>query len=400
MVFLFALSALLTGVCLLILAPSLFNKRQLSAVDLQKENVSIAKQRLAEISPDNQSSEEARLELEAALIDDLKGTDYAIHNDKPAGRGAAIVILLLIPVASALLYLQLGNHDWNKQAALPTVEDIEQDPSRSIEILITRLEQVLEEQPDDPAGWHLAARTYMGTQQFAKAERAYSKVHELSGDHPDTLTAWADASLMVNNNHYTEEIASRISRALELDSNHVSALWLAAMGAQTNGSIDIALGYLQRLLPLVENNPEATRETKEAITRMGGEIQAAEATVQSKIPDGRQVSVNLSLSSEVASKASADDTVFVFATEKDGPPAPLAVVRVQVKELPLTILLDHTRAMLPGRTIDIPAVIEIGARVALSGEPTRSPGDLESAKVEISDRGASDIDLSIDMEIE
>ena len=195
MVFFFALSALLIVVCLLLLAPSLFNKRKLSAVDLQKENVSIAKQRLAEISPDNQSAEEAKLELEAALIDDLKGTDYALHNDKPVGRGAAIVVMLLIPIASVAFYLHLGNHDWRNQVDVPTVEEIQEDPSRSIEILLTRLEQVLEEQPDDPAGWQLAARTYMGTQQFAKAERAYAKVHELSGDHADTLTAWADASL-------------------------------------------------------------------------------------------------------------------------------------------------------------------------------------------------------------
>jgi len=400
MVFLVALSALLTAVCLLILAPSLFNKRKLSTVDLQKENVSIAKQRLAEISPDNQSAEEAKLELEAALIDDLKGTDYAIHNDKPAGRGAALVVLLLIPVASALLYLQLGNHNWNSQVAVPTVEEIQEDPNRSIEILLTRLEQVLEEKPEDPAGWHLAARTYMGTQQFAKAERAYSKVHELSGDHPDTLTAWADASLMVNDNRYTEEIASRISRALELDSNHVSALWLAAMGARTNGNDDIALSYLQRLLPLVENNPEAVRETKEAITSMGGTIEATQTITESTPLNSRQILVNLSLSPEIASKASADDSVFVFATEKGGPPAPLAVVRTQVKDLPAIILLDHTRAMLPGRTIDIPSIIEVGSRIALSGNPTRSPGDLESAQIEVSDRGKSEIDLLIDTEIE
>ena len=220
----------------------------------------------------------------------------------------------------------------------------------------------------------------------------------MSGEHPDTLTAWADASLMVNNNQFTEEIASRVTRALELDPQHISALWLAAMGARSNGSNDIALAFLNRLLPLVETNPEAVRETRAVIASLTVKP-AGSATEASSLEAGsrkRVVSVSLSLTPELISQTTADDSVFIFATEKGGPPAPLAAVRMRVADLPAQVQLDQSSAMIPGRTIDGPAAIEIKARVALGGKPTGTPGDLESEATEITGFGSSEINLTID----
>ena len=144
-----ALSVILTIICLLILVPALFNRRKLVVTDLQEENLTIARQRLAEIDSADASADEARVELEAALIDDLDGPTYAISSDKSVGRWPAIVVLTLIPLTAGLLYMQLGNHSWNKQIALPSAEEIQADPAKGIELLLARLEQVLAEQPDD-----------------------------------------------------------------------------------------------------------------------------------------------------------------------------------------------------------------------------------------------------------
>ncbi|MBX2867135.1 MAG: c-type cytochrome biogenesis protein CcmI [Acidiferrobacterales bacterium] len=395
------LATVLTIICTLILLPALLNRRKLSTTDLQEQNVAIARQRLEDLPEDNENlhTNEAQLELEAALIDDLKGPDYQLDENRRASRLSAIAVVIFVPVVSGLLYLQLGNHRWNSQIEVPTAEEIQNNPNKGIELLLARLEQVLVEQPEDAAGWELAARTYMGTRQFSKAENAYARVHELAGEHPDTLTAWADASLMVNNNVFSGEIAARVQRALELDPQHVSALWLSAMGARSNGNREQALGFLHKLLPLVAGNVEAANETRAVIASLGGEIPNTVPVLSSEsegIPARREVAVTLSLSSEHAAQVSGDDIVFVFATEKDGPPAPLAVVRLRVGDLPTTVILDHTHAMLPGRTIDGPKAIEIRARVAMSGKPTRSAGDIESRLVEVTQMGRSEVALSID----
>ena len=394
------LAAALTILCLLILLPALLNRRRLSTTDLQELNVAIARQRLAElpVNQENSDADEARLELEAALIDDLKGPDYKLSGDNQASRFGTFGILLFVPVVAAVLYFQLGNHRWNSQFDVPTAEEIQNDPNKGIERLLARLEQVLIEQPEDAAAWELAARTYMGTRQFAKAERAYARVHEISGEHPDTLTAWADASLMVNNNVFTEEIATRVNRALELDAQHVSALWLSAMGARSKGEREQALGYLQRLLPLVAGNEEAANETRAVIASLGGEIPNTVPVIENESADSsqvREVAVTLSLSPEVANMATADDIVFVIATEKNGPPAPLAVVRMRVRDLPTTVVLNQSHAMLPNRTIDGPDAVEIRARIAKSGKPTRTVGDIESGTYEVTAMGRSELPLTI-----
>ncbi len=70
-------------------------------------------------------------------------------------------------------------------------------------------------------------------------------------------------------------------------------------------------------------------------------------------------------------------TVFVFAREVGGPPAPLAVARHRASELPLLVSLDDSMAMTPGRRLSSAATVQIVARVSADGGVVPNPGDLE-----------------------
>jgi cytochrome c-type biogenesis protein CcmH len=54
---------------------------------------------------------------------------------------------------------------------------------------------------------------------------------------------------------------------------------------------------------------------------------------------------------------------------------PLAIIRKQVKDLPLTVTLDETMAMIPGMTLDKFNPIHLVARVSKSGQAQPQPGD-------------------------
>lgn len=94
-------------------------------------------------------------------------------------------------------------------------------------------------------------------------------------------------------------------------------------------------------------------------------------------PGGTSISGTVALSAALALKARASDTVFVFARAVDGPPMPLAVIRKQVKDLPLEFKLDDSMAMWPAAKVSAYPRVVVTARVSKSGEGQARPGDLQ-----------------------
>jgi cytochrome c-type biogenesis protein CcmH len=87
--------------------------------------------------------------------------------------------------------------------------------------------------------------------------------------------------------------------------------------------------------------------------------------------------VEITLSPEMRQKAKPDDLLFIYAKAMSGPPMPLAAVRKKVSDLPLSINLDDSMAMMPQMKLSRFPQVLVGARISLSGSPTAQSGDLE-----------------------
>lgn len=397
----FSLTGILVAVCLIILVPTLLVRTRLKDVDIEQQNLEITRQRLDQLSPES-ASEEAQQELEAALLDDLKSpNDYALNINRSTSSKTALGLVFIIPITAFGLYALLGNPEWRDQLALPSPAQIQQNPGASLESLLQRLEQTLAQQPENADGWALAGRTYMSLGRFKDAESAYATVHSLVGDDPDILTAWSDASLMVNGNQYTAEITARLERALELDPSQINALWIAGMGARSIGDNDKALQYLKRILPLINNQPESLNQVNQIIAEIEGTSAASTGstatTAEAEISDSPAViRVKVELNPRLEEMTSPTDSVFVFARSIGGPPFPLAAAKLSVAELPAIIALDDSLAMIEGRNLSSTDQVLITARISKDGQPTASPGDLESASHESPTRDGPVVSLSID----
>jgi cytochrome c-type biogenesis protein CcmH len=104
------------------------------------------------------------------------------------------------------------------------------------------------------------------------------------------------------------------------------------------------------------------------------------------------------LSPTFAVKASPEETVFIFARAAQGPRMPLAVLRKQVKDLPVVFKLDDSMAMAPGLQLSsFPRVI-VGARISKTGTATPAPGDLVGTSQPVAP-GATGVVVVIDGQV-
>jgi len=135
-----------------------------------------------------------------------------------------------------------------------------------------------------------------------------------------------------------------------------------------------ALGYTGSWQPLPRidsfgQNSASTINLRDYKTNEDSDQTAANVTAGLKL----KVSLNPALQKEL----SPDAAVFIFVRAVENPGPPLAVVRKTVGELPFEIALNDSHAMIPSKTISSADNVIAGARISLSGNPARQPGDYE-----------------------
>ena len=106
------------------------------------------------------------------------------------------------------------------------------------------------------------------------------------------------------------------------------------------------------------------------------------------------VSGTVSIDPQLTERVSADDTVFIFARLPEGPPMPLAILRLQVSDLPYEFQLDDSQAM-TDMTLSSADRVVVVARVSRTGQAMPSPGDLEGQSGTVS-TGSQGLEIVID----
>src|SRR5690606_14238149 len=111
--------------------------------------------------------------------------------------------------------------------------------------------------------------------------------------------------------------------------------------------------------------------------------------------DVPSVSGSVKLDPSLADKVSPGDTLFVFARASQGPKMPLAILRLNARDIPVSFKLDDNIAMTPAMKLTSFAEGEIGARISKTGQAIPASGDLEGHSVPVK-IGDGDVSITID----
>ena len=306
----------------------------------------------------------------------------------------------------------------------------------SLEVLVERLAAKMEQNPDQLEGWIMLGRTYVATDQPAKGAAALERALALAPQDPEIMVSLAQALAAAASGQLAGRPVELLTTALAADPAHATGLWLHGLAAYQAKDFAQAVDRWERLAQGLDPNGEDAAQLRQFIADareegglppggaqpsapggaatgqtaapgpaspagvpMGTTAKApttatatppatppaaspraatsAPASGQASAAGGPKLQVEVSLAEPLWRKADVNHSLFVYAKAASGPPMPLAVKRLKVADLPLTVTLDDSLAMTPEMKLsNFPQVI-VGARISASGQAIPQRGDLE-----------------------
>ena len=402
MIFWIAAIGLLLLALLILVTPLLRAQVSDQADDRQQQNIDIARDKktaldfqLAQGELSQEEYDNTLLDLETALALDLENIESS--DLRRQGNWAVWLIAVTVPILSIGLYFQLGEYGVIKNPTLAQVPAARQAQDQLSDLSVEEIEELIKQRlrknPEDAEGWFVLGKTYMAQQKFDKAITAYQRTFDLVGNEPGVMFSLADALAMQSDGVMLGEPEQLVKRGLEISPRDPTGLWLAGMAAEQRQDYKSAHAAWTQLLPLIQDDPASKAEIRELIQ----ELEQRDPQLTVAVSGGRVLNLSISLSDNIRQLAAPGDSVFVYAKAMDGPPMPLAVKRLSVRDLPAQVSLSNDDAMLPNMNLSAFARVIVGARVSKSGNPVAQPGDLfvEYEGVD-SSNFPSKIDLSID----
>jgi cytochrome c-type biogenesis protein CcmH len=413
----------LLGVALGIVYLPLLRKHQpLPAVSHQQHSIAIFQDRLAELeSEKNQGSLAAgdfvllKVELEKSLLADVDNLPNALNPPQPPFiKGGEVTLqhwlvvsglAFFVVLISLTLYVQLGRSEdfaqslvLQAKAQQQAVED--QKAQAQLLKLVTLLKAKIAQHPTDVEKWQLLASSYAAMQQYSQAAQVYQAAMTAVGkQHPQYAAlkgGFAQMLFQAADEHITPAVAQAMQETLDIDPLESSALLLKGIEAYTQGRVAQAIAAWQKA-KLKANDNLIANFIDPIITQ--AQAQLAQVPVANAAVSAAKITVKVSLDNSLKNKLNPEQIVFVFARAVDGK-MPLAIEKLQVKDLPSTVVLDDTKAAMPTARLSSVQTAQVTARVSLSGQAREASGDwfADPVQVPVTKQGST-VELLINQQV-
>lgn len=259
-------------------------------------------------------------------------------------------------------------------------DDLDEQSYRAAALV---LQQRLQTQPDNGFGWYALGIAGM---RLGHAQHAISSLRRAYHLEPNSATRVTYAQALMTTNEGKLEQTSRklLLEALGENPADQRALLLLGFGSFNAERYDDAVWAWRQLLLYTEAGSERAQLLERSIEK--AELMLAKANAGGDAQadaSSPSLDIAVSLSAELAGKLKGNESLIVFAKAVDGPPAPLAAVRLSASQLPATIRLSDANAMVQGMNLSSAKKVILTARVSSAGGVRASSGDLQGVSAPI-----------------
>ena len=402
-------SGLLSLVVLLVFLRTIFKARAMSSNTQSQTNLRLLRDQLKELAEDqrvgNLSAEQyelSKLDIEGRVVEEVAKEPQLTMLSGRLAKFVSIIVVVLIPVSAFYLYSVIGSHEGQDVASFLEAQNQPVDQTE-LESMAEKVIEHLEENPGDTQALGMLARTYQALHKFDEAANAWERAYQLEPNDPGILVDYAEARGLAARGNLNGEPTELINRALELDPNHGKGLALGGTVAFASGSYQLAIDRWTQLMKaniadeqLVQTLQSGIAEAKIRLVQSRQEARVDEPTAEDSAPQEFSTIVSgiVKISNELLSQVDSGDVVFIYAKATEGPPMPIAAMKVPVSQLPFTFAIDDSFSLMPTRKLSDFSEFLVGARISKSGNAIRASGDLESSTMLV--RPGINIEITID----
>ena len=367
-------------------------------------NVDLYKQRLDELNAQRQAASlddatyaELKADLDAQLEEDYQASTQAAAQTNTS-RVAVAVMVLFIVVGTAITYTQIGSYQEVKLSDTYQTLLNSKSPDRPEKLRLFLLElDEQAEQTSDPSMWlYILARGYTDFENYTAAVDAYKRLATYVQEDAAVWAGYGQALFLANKRTLTGEAELYLKKALSIQPFNGTALGVLGINAFEQKNYAQAVSYWQQALKAMNPNSSQAQMLQRGITQAQqalGQPTAEQQVADKTASNTPSITVNVRLG-DINLPANAP--VFILTKALNGMPMPLAVEKLKVSDLPVTVVLDDSKAMQPQLRMSLFNEVEVIARVTLSGGPGVKTGDYQAVMSPVKLQGESvEVDLVI-----
>jgi cytochrome c-type biogenesis protein CcmH len=286
------------------------------------------------------------------------------------------VALLLLPIFCLASYHYLG-----AAADEKILKMLEQNTQLSVDDpqaqfkqqeLFSAIEKRAAQRPDNIYYWILLAKRAVQQNDLSSAQFHYAQAIKASPEDSYLLAQYAEITFMLADSQFTDEVNRAIDKAFAIDSSNPTVLGLKGIQAFETEQWQLAITYWQEASRQMEQGSPTATALKAGIAR---------AQKRLGIEPEQQLSpqVEISVSIDKAIQFDPNQTVFVALVATSGAPMPLAAKKLRAGDLPTTITLSNSDAVMEGYNLSSVNEVKAVARLSETGSATPQAGDWEAA---------------------